>query len=215
MTQNRLNFAAWIRHKGAILHTRFSSEAHFYLDGLVKKQSITLWANEHPHCSHERDIFVKNITVWVTTSMHRIIELFFFSDMDNSKCFLVLYNNFILQLFATELLINLLWFMQDGTRLYTANFVLDFLHGNFGPQVISHCFPGHRDCGQVWPPYGTDINLWNLYFWICVKEKQNINGTQNHDHATVTHSFRRHVPQGHHTSRFSSLRGCRAEWKAY
>jgi hypothetical protein len=59
--------------------------------------------------------------------------------MINCSCYLVLlWKNLKLQLLATEILVHIQWFMQDGAKLHTANVVLDFLHEAFVDRAVSH-----------------------------------------------------------------------------
>jgi hypothetical protein len=53
-----------------------------------------------------------------------------------------------------------MWFMQDGATQHTANIILDFLHGPFGPRVMSGLYPDRLACEKIWPHSSPEINSW-------------------------------------------------------
>ncbi|PNE09496.1 hypothetical protein B7P43_G00006, partial [Cryptotermes secundus] len=64
------------------------------------------------------------------------------------------------------------WFMQDGTRLHTANVVLDFLHNTSNSHVISNRFPDRFAYGQNWSQ--TVIELRALIIQGCNKKTEDM-----------------------------------------
>jgi hypothetical protein len=171
--QQILEFCTWAEHGEAILHNVwFSDEAHFHLDGVVNRQNVRFWGSENPHMLTERMHYAPKITVWAAISSHGLIGPFFFDQTVNSERYLsMLRNNFVPQLIATGLPLNIQWFMQDGATPHTANTVLDFLHENFGPCVISHRYPDRHACRQLWPPNSPDLNPCDFFLWGFFKEK--------------------------------------------
>jgi hypothetical protein len=125
----------------------FSVVAHFHLDGVVNKQNVLFWASENAHVIHEKVHYAPRITVWVAISSHGLLGPIFFEETMNSGRYLImLCSTFVPHLLATGLPLQTQWFMQDGARLHTVNFVLDFLHDTFDSHVISNRFPDYFSC---------------------------------------------------------------------
>jgi hypothetical protein len=57
-------------------------------------------------------------------------------------------NNFVLQLTATQMTLDMQLFMQDDAAAHNANKVLDFLRITSGTHANSHRFPDCNKCGH-------------------------------------------------------------------
>jgi len=132
------------------------------------------------HIIFVRDtIMVKDI-LYRTTSSRKINNPFFFSATVNCNCYMtMLCHNFMPQLIATSLQSNSLSFVQYQA-MSLADVFLYFLHGYFGPQVISHHFSITMVMDRSAHP--TDHTLVCEYFlWDFMKEatRQNGNHTEH------------------------------------
>jgi hypothetical protein len=86
---------------------------------------------------HEKVHHALRITASVAISSHGLLAPIFFEETVNGERYLsMLCNTFVPHLLATGLLLQTLWFMQDGERPQTANAVLDFPHDTLDSHVI-------------------------------------------------------------------------------
>lgn len=79
---SRLSFAQWmLRNIGLTDVIWFSDEAHFTLDGHVKKQSMCFRGTSKPDFYAEKPLHNQKITVWAALSSAGIIGPFFIKRM--------------------------------------------------------------------------------------------------------------------------------------
>jgi hypothetical protein len=84
-THQRMPFADWAQNKEiSFNNVLFCDEAHFHLDGVVKKNVRRFWASENPGVIHEKVHHAPRITVWVVISSHGVLGPNFFQEILNS-----------------------------------------------------------------------------------------------------------------------------------
>ena len=69
--------------------------------------------------------------------------------------------------------------LQTGSRLHTANVVLDFLYETFNLGVMSLRFPERHEGGKLWPTHSPDSNSCDFFLWGFLKEKVFQRGPEN------------------------------------
>jgi hypothetical protein len=70
-----MTFAEWAQNNEvSFSNVWFSDEAHFHLDGVVKKQNVWFWASRESMC----DSWEENYIVWDIISSHGLLEPIFF-----------------------------------------------------------------------------------------------------------------------------------------
>ena len=57
-----------------------SDEAHFYLDGAVRKRNCRIWGTENPHETVDHDAYAPHITVWCAVTQKAVIGPDFFTE---------------------------------------------------------------------------------------------------------------------------------------
>jgi hypothetical protein len=72
---------------------------------------------------------------------------------------------------AKSLPIREVYWQQDGATAHTAKRVLEYLHSEFGTNVISNKFRELFHAGFPWSPYSPDLNPLDYFFWGYVKSK--------------------------------------------
>jgi hypothetical protein len=93
------------------------------------------WAAEHLHQFHE-----KGRHVGESDCVGHHVESQFWTIF-LTQYMQVLQTDFILQLTATQLLVDVQWFVQDGALPPITNVMLDFPHTVFGHHAILHQCP--------------------------------------------------------------------------
>ncbi|GFT53215.1 hypothetical protein TNCV_4233121 [Trichonephila clavipes] len=67
--QARRRFVEWAQNEIAVVpdfHKRilFSDEAHFWLNGYIKKQNCRIWSEANPQVYVETPLYLEKLTVW-------------------------------------------------------------------------------------------------------------------------------------------------------
>jgi hypothetical protein len=155
---------------------------------------------------------IPKITVWVTTSSQRLMELVFFNQTVNSECYLSkLHDSSISQLSAT--VVHARWCYITHSKC-----CLDFLHGNFDPRMISPICYGR---GQKWPPNSQNINPCNFVLCGYLNEKlfpkrqASIMQLRASDCSNVRWNYGENAPVSDHKRSYPYFRSSRTEWWSY
>ncbi|GFT78584.1 transposable element Tcb2 transposase [Trichonephila clavipes] len=117
--QAKRRFVEWAQNEIAVVpdfHKRilFSDEAHFWLNGYVKKQNCRIWSEANPQ------------VVTVNSDRYRaMITNFFIPELNNHD-------------------VQELWFQQDGATCHTARATIHLLKDTFGDRLISRFGPVNR-----------------------------------------------------------------------
>ncbi|GFX78343.1 uncharacterized protein TNCV_345401 [Trichonephila clavipes] len=167
--QARRRFVEWVQNEIAVVpdfHKRilFSDEAHFWLNGYVKKQNCRIWSEANPQVCVETPLHRKNC---LFGALYGLVESFFKNDeghnvtVNGDRYRAMITNFFIPDLSNHD--VQELWFQQDGATCHTARATIDLLKDTFGDRLIS-CF------GPVnWPPRSCDLTLLDHFLWGYVK----------------------------------------------
>ncbi|GFU10389.1 DUF4817 domain-containing protein [Trichonephila clavipes] len=83
--QARRRFVEWAQNEIAVVpdfHKRilFSDEAHFWLNGYVKKQNCRIWSEANPQVYVETPLHPEKLTVWCALWAGGIIGPYFFKN---------------------------------------------------------------------------------------------------------------------------------------
>ncbi|GFW47967.1 uncharacterized protein TNCV_2401541 [Trichonephila clavipes] len=83
--QARRRFVEWAQNEIAVVpdfHKRilFSDEAHFWLNGYVKKQKCRIWSEANPQVYVETPLHPEKLTVWCALWAGGIIGPYFFKN---------------------------------------------------------------------------------------------------------------------------------------
>jgi hypothetical protein len=111
----------------------------------------------------------------------------------------MLQNNFVPQLMATQMPLEVQWFVQDGATPPTADKVLYFLYNNFGTRVVSHRYLDRHYCGNFWPPISANLNPCDLFSGFSEKKKGvpsetfKPHGLESNNYSAVRRDYRRLV----------------------
>jgi hypothetical protein len=106
--------------------------------------------------------------IWVEFSR----PLFFNKTVNADRYLYMLQNNFVPQHIATQMPLEVQWFVQDCATPPTADKVLYFLHNNFGTRVVSHRYLDHHYCGNFWPPISANLNPCDLFTGFSEKKRR-------------------------------------------
>ncbi|GFX81209.1 DUF4817 domain-containing protein [Trichonephila clavipes] len=146
----------------------FSDEAHFWLNGYVKKQNCRIWSEADPQVYVETPLHSEKLTVWCALWAGEIIGPYFFK-IDEGHNVTVngdRYRAMITKFFIPELNnhdVQELWFHQDGVTCHTARATIDLLKDAFGDRLISRFRPVN------WPPRSCDLTPLDYFLWGYVK----------------------------------------------
>ncbi|GFW52864.1 uncharacterized protein TNCV_2394431 [Trichonephila clavipes] len=184
--QARRRFVEWAQNEIAVVpdfHKRilFSDEAHFWLNGNVKKQNCRIWSEANPQVYVETPLHPEKLTVWCALRAGGIIGPYFFKNdeghnvtVNGNRYRAMITNFFIPELNNHD--VQELWFQQDGATCPTARATIDLLKDTFGDRLIS-CF------GPVnWPPRSCDLTPLDYFLWGYVKSLVYADKPQTLDH---------------------------------
>ncbi|GFU20473.1 DUF4817 domain-containing protein [Trichonephila clavipes] len=159
--QARRRFVEWAQNEIAVvpdIHKRilFSDEAHFWLNGYVKKQNCRIWSEANPQVYVETPLHPEKLTVWCALWAGGIIGPYFFKNDEGHNVTVNgdRYRAMITNFFIPELNnhdVQELWFQQDGATCHTARATIDLLKDTFGDRLISRFGPVN------WPPRSCDL----------------------------------------------------------
>ncbi|GFW39425.1 uncharacterized protein TNCV_1834081 [Trichonephila clavipes] len=166
-------FVEWAQNEIAVVpdfHKRilFSDEAHFWLNGYVKKQNCRIWSEANPQVYVETLLHPKKLTVWCALWAGGIIGPYFFKNDEGHNVTVNgdRYRAMITNFFIPELNnhdVQELWFQQDGATCHTARATIDLLKDTFGDRLISRFGPVN------WPPRSCDLTPLDYLLWGYVK----------------------------------------------
>ncbi|GFX18176.1 uncharacterized protein TNCV_1578551 [Trichonephila clavipes] len=129
----------------------FNDEAHFWLNGYVKKQNCRIWSEANPQVYVETQLHPEKLTVWCALWAGGIIGPYFFKNdeghnvtVNGDRYRAMITNFFIPELNNND--VQELWFQQDGATCHTARATIDLLKDTFGDHLISRFGPVN------WPP---------------------------------------------------------------
>ncbi|GFT94090.1 transposable element Tc3 transposase [Trichonephila clavipes] len=144
--QARRRFVEWAQNEIAVLpdfHKRilFSDEAHFWLNGYVKKQNCRIWSETKPQVYVKTPLHPENLTVWCALWAGRIIGPYFFKNykghnvtVNGDRYRAMITNFFIPELNNHD--VQELWLKQDGATCHTARATTDLLKDTFVDRLI-------------------------------------------------------------------------------
>lgn len=142
----------------------FSTEARFYLNGVVNIQNVSFWAVGNLYVIHEKVLDALRVTVSAAISSQGIIRSFCFKKTVNSERYLtMLRNRFVPELIANKFQNQ--GFTLDGAAPHTADVVLDYLHQTFDAHSISKLFPVRFECGKNWSPNSSFLVIHAITFF--------------------------------------------------
>ncbi|GFW64392.1 transposable element Tc3 transposase [Trichonephila clavipes] len=139
-------------------------EAHFWLNGYVKKQNCRIWSEANPQVYVETPLHPETLTVRCALWAGGIIGPYFLKNDEghnvtvNGDRYRALITNF----FIPELNkhdVQELWFQQDGATCHTARATIDLLKDTFGDCLISRFGP------VTWPPRSCDLTPLDYFLW--------------------------------------------------
>lgn len=134
----------------------FSDEAHFWLNGFVKKQNCRIWGDSNPQQIQQLPMHPEKLTVWCGLWSGGIIGPFFFkNDAEvtvtvNGVRYKAMINQFLFPK-IDDLDADDIWFQQDGATCHTANETINLLKTMFDESIISRNGPVN------WPPRSCDL----------------------------------------------------------
>ncbi|GFV37760.1 uncharacterized protein TNCV_3040181 [Trichonephila clavipes] len=145
--QVRRRFVEWAQNEIAVVpdfHKRilFSDEAHFWLNGYVKKQNYRIWSEANPQVYVETPLHPEELTVWCALWAGGIIGPYFFKNDEghnvtvNGDRYRAMVTNFFIPDLNNHD-VQELWFQQDGATCHTACATIDLLKDTFGDRLIS------------------------------------------------------------------------------
>ncbi|GFU37470.1 uncharacterized protein TNCV_4274121 [Trichonephila clavipes] len=162
-------FVEWAQNEIAVVpdsHKRilFSDEAHFWLNGYVKKQNSRIWREANPQVYVETPLHPEKLTVWCALWAGGIIGPYCFKNdegynvtVNGDRYKAMITNFFIPELNNHD--VQELWFQQDGTTCHTARATIDLMKDTFGECLILRFGPVN------WPPRSCDLTL--LDYLLC------------------------------------------------
>ncbi|GFU50521.1 DDE_3 domain-containing protein [Trichonephila clavipes] len=179
--QARRRFVEWDPNEIAVVpdfHKRilFSDEAHFWLNGYVKKQNFRIWSEANPQVYVEAPLHPEKLT----GALYGLVEFFFKNDeghnatVNGDRYRAMITNFFIPQLNNHN--VQELWFQQDGATCHTARATIDLLKDTFGDRLISRFGPVN------WPPRSCDLTPLDYFLWDYVKSLVYADKPQTLDH---------------------------------
>ncbi|RWS18118.1 histone-lysine N-methyltransferase SETMAR-like protein, partial [Leptotrombidium deliense] len=121
--------------------TRFSDEAHFWLNGYVYKQNYRYWADENPHIGIPREAHPQRVTVWCAFSFRGKIGPIFTTQNITGAWFKKLLENEFLPFIRNNNYLEDSIYMQDGATPHRTTEVFDLLHGALVRRVIGLGYP--------------------------------------------------------------------------
>ncbi|GFW72938.1 DUF4817 domain-containing protein [Trichonephila clavipes] len=184
--QARRRFVEWAQNEIAVVpdfHKRilFSDEAHFWLNGYVKKQNCRIWSEANPQVFVETPLHPEKLTVWCALWAGGIIGLYFFKNdeghnvtVNGDRYRAMMTNFFIPELNNHD--VQELSFQQDGATCHTARATIDLLKDTFGDRLISRFGPVN------WPPRSCDLTPLDYFMWGYVKSLVYADKPQTLDH---------------------------------
>ncbi|GFX79462.1 putative transposable element [Trichonephila clavipes] len=184
--QARRRFVEWAQNEIAVVpdfHKRilFSDEAHFWLNGYVKKQNCRIWSEANPQVYVETPLHPEKLTVWCALWAGGIIGPNFFKNEEghnvtvNGNRYRAMITNF----FIPELNnhdVQELWFQQDGATCHIARAAIYSLKDTFGDRLISRFGPVN------WPPRSCDLTPLDYFLWDYIKSLVYADKPQTLDH---------------------------------
>ncbi|GFU71930.1 DUF4817 domain-containing protein [Trichonephila clavipes] len=154
----------------------FSDEAHFWLNGYVKKQNCRIWSEANPQVYVQRPVTSRKTDCLVRF----MVESFFKNDeghnvtVNGDRYRAMITNFFIPELNNHD--VQELWFQQDGATCHTARATIDLLKDMFGDRLISRFGPVN------WPPRSCDLTPLDYFLWGYVKSLVYADKPQTLDH---------------------------------
>ena len=119
----------------------FSDEAHFWLNGYVKKQNYRFHSENQPEELQKLPMHPEKATVWCGLWAGGIIGPYFFKDTANRNItvngerYREMLSKFLLPK-VQELNLHNMRFQQEGATCHTARLTMDLLRGEFGEHFI-------------------------------------------------------------------------------
>ncbi|GFV79261.1 uncharacterized protein TNCV_71291 [Trichonephila clavipes] len=167
--QARRRFVEWAQNEIAVVpdfHKRilFSDEAHFWLNGYVKKQNCRIWSEANPQVYVETPLHPEKLTVWCALWAGGIIGPYYEGHnvtVNGDRYRAMITNFFIPELNNHD--IQELWCQQDGATCHTARATIDLLKDTLGDRLISRFGPVN------WPPRSCDLTPLDYFLWGYVK----------------------------------------------
>ncbi|GFW21487.1 uncharacterized protein TNCV_1533101 [Trichonephila clavipes] len=184
--QARRRFIEWAQNEIAVVpdfHKRilFSDEAHFWLNGYVKKQNCRIWSEANPQVYVETPLHLEKLTVWCALWASGIISPYFFKNdeghnvtVNGDRYRAMITNSFIPELNNHD--VQELWFQQDSATCHTARATIDLLKDTFGDRLISRFGPVN------WHPRSCDLTPLDYFLWGYVKSLVYADKPQTLDH---------------------------------
>ncbi|GFU87872.1 transposable element Tc3 transposase [Trichonephila clavipes] len=159
----------------------FSDEAHFWLNGYVRKQNCHIWSEVNPQVYVETPLHPEKLTVWCALWAGVIIGSYFFKNDEGHNVTVNgdRYRAMIPDFFIPELNnhdVQELWFQQDGATCHTARATIDLLKDTFVDRLISRFGPVN------WPPRSCDLTPLDYFLWGYVKSLVYADKPQTLDH---------------------------------
>ncbi|GFV67513.1 retrovirus-related Pol polyprotein from transposon 297 [Trichonephila clavipes] len=157
-----------------------SDEAHFWLNGYVKKQNCRIWSEANPQVYVETPLHPEKLTVWCALWAGGIIGPFFKNDeghnvtVNGDRYRAMITNFFIPELTNHD--VQELWFQQDGATCHTTRATIDLLKDTLGDRLISRFGPVN------WPPRSCDLTPLDYFLWGYVKSLVYADKPQTLDH---------------------------------
>ncbi|GFX88338.1 transposable element Tc3 transposase [Trichonephila clavipes] len=184
--QARRRFVEWAQNEIAVVpdfHKRilFSDEAHFWLNGYVKKQNCHIWIEANPQVYVEIPLHPEKLTLCCVLWAGGIMGPYFFKNdegynvtVNGDRYRAMITNFFIPKLNNRD--VQELWFQQDGATCHTARATIDLLKYTFGDCLISRFGPVN------WPPRSCDLTPLDYFLWGYVKSLVYADKPQTLDH---------------------------------
>ncbi|GFU48642.1 uncharacterized protein TNCV_1440101 [Trichonephila clavipes] len=127
--QARRRFVEWAQNEIVVVpdfHKQilFSDEAHFWLNGYIKKQNCRIWSEANSQVYVETPLHPEKLTVWCALWAGGIIDPYFFKNdeghdvtVNGDRYRAMITNFFIPELNNHD--VQELWFQQDGATCHT------------------------------------------------------------------------------------------------
>ena len=126
------------------------------------------WSATNPNLLLETPLHPQKVTVWCGFHAAGVIGPYFFvyeNDRHvtvNGERYRAMLEDYLWPE-LDELVINDMWFQQDGATSHTARVTIDLLEGKFSERVIS------RNGPVEWPPRSCDLTPLDFFLWGHIK----------------------------------------------
>uniref|UniRef100_A0A0N5C0I2 DDE_3 domain-containing protein n=1 Tax=Strongyloides papillosus TaxID=174720 RepID=A0A0N5C0I2_STREA len=145
-----------------------SSEADFYLNGLIYKHNCRIWGMGNPRAVDRSEREGKKVTVWCGITSSRVIGPYFFENESGSQETVSAqnYRDMIQNYLMPELEDTKgIWFTQDEYPAHNDRKAINLLKTIFDNRLIS------MNSIFKWPGYSPDLLATDFFLWGYLKER--------------------------------------------